>query len=196
MRSDGSSGFEAELRIAPQPILVLQTVLVIATILVQIGLPEPRPLLDPALALLVLTGITWLVIAQYPAALRWLLVVTSIATVYGLDALLRLPGLSGLYAVPVMLGAALAGRRWAPVIAIVETLLVLAERAVVAPAGSGALIAALVVIWATLGVTLNLYRPMIQLAGWAWAHAVHKTDEIATAIIGFNAFTSTHCLLN
>ena len=166
MKSATAPSFEAELCISPELVLIMQTVAVITVILVEIGLPEPGPVLDLAVAALVVTGLTWLLISWKPPVLRGVLTAEWAIMACALYSWLQMPALSCLFAVPVVLAAALGSPHYAVVVASVESLYVGVER--VTPSAVGERVGTLVAIWAVFGLTFAIYQSMSRLSGWLY----------------------------
>ena len=161
----GSVGdFRSELRMPAGPAAAA----VMGASLLVIWNTQPHPLLMPlaAVAALALLLDRWM-----PRLSAWLLVLALVASVTLAVTWQGLPEALALFFVPVGLAAAVVSLTAAAAVAGGETLLLyLITRSGPAVAGTGAELAALAGIWATLGLMWMVYHPLTSFVDWSWEY--------------------------
>jgi signal transduction histidine kinase/CheY-like chemotaxis protein len=178
-----ASGFEAELRASPFWVAVVMFGFGIF-LAVAGGLhPElPAWWLVLVVALLAVPAVAWWQYHRHDQFVRWL-VVLSPALMIGLAAWWSgLAALLALLAVPVLLAATLIGMPMAMLLGLGETAAV-ALWALLVPrlASLPAALIAIMAIWMSLAAVYTAYRPIWQLAAWAWGYYQNAQQQLAEA---------------
>ena len=176
-------GLEAELRVSHGG--VVAAVAVTGVLLVMMVETQSRSL-DPldrwnlgnlGLALLVSSMITWLLNQWDHRVSRWFTIASIIALVHLGDALLRVPGLLTLVAVPVALAVPMISLPAAIAVAVGETILLsLLPGPIIARPQSGTAIVTLVTTWAVLAVVAAMYGKVLRSGVWL-DEVFHRAQE-------------------
>lgn len=169
-----SEGFSSELRISPRPAIILLAAcgfVVFALSGIPFAMGDRMHLLLFSVLLFVLAAGAWRLDRWVSWAGRWFTVVAWIAVIHIAGFWLGFPGSLTLAALPTALAAALISLVGAGVTALGQTVLVLAlatfvDSGVTAPTVAAAVIA----VWATLGVMFAVYVPVQRVARWAWEY--------------------------
>lgn len=166
-----TSSLESEWRIAPKAVLAAAVVLgLLLTFGVQI-LRCPYAIMDSVLHLFLLicatSAIGWLLAHWKPLAGRWFAVAELLVVVHLAHAWRTLPASLVLVSVPIALAVPLISLAAATVVAVAESLLLIAlSRYSVPPLDASTAANAVVGIWAMLAVMCAAYRPVSRLTQW------------------------------
>ena len=166
---ESSSGFESELRISPKPVIAVLAILGVVLIVTISPLRSSSERLQLLLLGLLIQGasaIAWRLERRAPPASRWIVVATLVAVVWLASSWLGPPELLTLMGVPTALAAALIGLPAATATAAGCTVLLLVASRFIAPGGT--ILTGIIATWGTLGVMHAVYRPVDQVARWAW----------------------------
>ena len=165
-----TSGLDSELRVSPKLVIAL-----LAAVGVMLGVVAQfqsdlsiwSNLSNLGLLVLAASAVAWLLDGWAPWAGRWCTVVISVAAFYVASRWLGAPAALTLMAVPPALAVALLGSVAGAVIAVGESLFLLALW-VHLPSGVGRadITVALAAIWAVLGAIYGLYRPVQDRSAW------------------------------
>lgn len=161
--------FEAELLIDPGPVLAVQAIIAVATVLGGIRVVNPFLILDFGLVMIVFTISAGLLCVWRSSVGRISLIFELAATVLLIRFWLGIPGTLLMLTVPLIASFALVGPRYSLWTALVETLLILGlfmSGSTGIPINE-ALIAALTT-WGVFGLALSVYHLMIRLVIWSW----------------------------
>ncbi len=177
---ESSSNFE--LRVSPKPVIATLAVLGWVFGLLNDYLPDPSKAMDFVLLLFTLLAALWLLANRKPYVGRWFTIAVLIGMVYLGSSWLGVPGLLTLMVIPTALAAPLLGLPAAAATALGETvLLLLLRRTVAAGVDSATLGAALIGIWAVLGVMSAAYLPVYRLSGWLWEYFERSQSDLEEA---------------
>ena len=166
MLSIDERSYRDELRISPQPILILLALLSTGMMLASYDMVDYVPICLVAMALYGTALAAWLLGRYNTTFARWLIVVGSMILVDGLAFAVRVPNIGILRIAATGLAAVMLGLLPAALIALAETLLIL----VLPPDVRGAVplhLAELGAIWGTWALMFAAYRPAYRFAEWS-----------------------------
>jgi signal transduction histidine kinase/CheY-like chemotaxis protein len=179
-----SSAYESEWRIPGRAAILLLAMVALVLTFVSDRVPSAPQLRVQLLALLcyAFAGLCWLVSTRSALLARWLAIAGFAALFLSAAYWLDQQELLALAGVPVALAAALVGLGAAGVVAVGETafLVVLGPHLVV---GFPSLMTsmALAGIWATAAITLMIYLPVYQRAGWLHTYFQYAENLVEDA---------------
>lgn len=125
-----------------------------------------------ALTIFLLVGIAWWLDGMAPARARWFTVLISVLLVYLGNYWLRIPGFLVLAVLPVILAAALIGRRAALIVGGLETVLLLALPHTIITGGNvGTVLVALAATWLTCLLVWIVYSRLHEVVDWSYRYA-------------------------
>ena len=165
--------FDAELRISPRPVLIslaISGILVGAYLsMASAGESLSSRGLSYALITWALSAALWFLEDWRPLLGRWATIAALAIVIPWVGQWFALAGFLALLSIPIALAAALISPPAAALTAVAQTILILllpqyAQQSV------GETMAALIAIWAMLGLMYAIYQPVIKLSLWSWEH--------------------------
>ncbi len=168
--SPADSGFTAELRVSPRPVIAALTALALLCFWVGDANPDPSwwlPYVLLALLSILLAALVWVLEGVSLLAARWLAVTSVAAVVFLGNTWIGLPGTLVLLSIPIALAAAFISLAAATGMALVETVALFPSALV---DGLGATVVALLAVWATLGILILIYGRVYGVNRWAWEY--------------------------
>jgi signal transduction histidine kinase/CheY-like chemotaxis protein len=185
--SPEGDGFDYALRIPLRPIIaglwaLGVLLLIVGDLILRVPLTHSRRTIDWLVLILSGAILAWLLDSQRPALARWLTVAWVAGLVLLAAAWLKTPALLTLLAVPPVLAAVLIGVSAATVVAVSETLLLLATTGPAIPGFTpGSAVIAALAIWAVLGTLYLLFYQVGDLLHWTWDHFRRAQDALEEA---------------
>jgi signal transduction histidine kinase/CheY-like chemotaxis protein len=167
---ESTAGFKTDLRISP--LWVIMVMLIVGVVISVIGqlqrdIAEWTTMLNFALLVFGLTLVAWSLYNWRLQFGQWSTIISLVLIIYWGDQWLQVPGFLVLLVVPTALTAVLISLSAATVVTIGETALLFFPGLIMAENNSG-ITTPLIAIWAILGIMTAVYRPIYQVAQWAW----------------------------
>jgi signal transduction histidine kinase/CheY-like chemotaxis protein len=168
---DSTSGFEAEMRISPRPVLAALLAVEGLLFLGAEILSYPWHTVDRIISLLlclsVVSGIGWLIVGWKPLVGRWFTILVLVVAVHLTGLWLGMPASLALAVIPTALAVPLVGFTAAGITAIGESLLVVALAGYPASKGNSSdVFVAVIAIWAVFGAMYSVYHGVRQRSAW------------------------------
>jgi signal transduction histidine kinase/CheY-like chemotaxis protein len=169
-----SSGIDPELRMPIEPIVGILAGLGVLVVFLSDFLADPSSRLSLALfapLLYALVAVAWWLDGRKPEIGRWVTVVALVTIIHLASRWLDISEALVLTVMPIALAAPLINLRASTILAVIETLLLMALPHTVVTRGDGVIVGiTLTVMWGILGVMYAIYRPAYQLGRRSWEY--------------------------
>jgi signal transduction histidine kinase/CheY-like chemotaxis protein len=171
-RLPAEGGFESELRISPQPVIIALAAsgfIIFVLSGVPFNLDERVRLVAFAGLVLALAAVAWVLARRWEVVGRWATVLSLVVEGYvAIDWVSPVGGFI-FAALPVAVAAALINLGGAAAVAALQTLMILwvSAEAGVGAGAAGAAVAAIWLLWGVMGI---VYYPVYRVARWAWEY--------------------------
>ncbi len=180
-----TAGFQADLRIAVQPVIAALAAAAVVIAFVSEALSFRTDATPTVVFILALATLAWAADHWHPLAGRWATVAAVIITFELISYWLATPASLALRAIAAALAAGLIGVRAAVAVALAETILLFAQPAV-ARGPDRALVLAL--IWIIVTILAAIYGLVHRLVEWSWGYyqeAKNLLEEVGRRRVDF-----------